>query len=229
MYKVMVVDDNKSTVKEIEAGIKEQIPDVNLYVAHDVANAMAIIQDAYQRNAPFGVAILDFMLPLNENATEATFDDTLCSTIRQRMPGTLVVHITSYPNDSQVVSHVGKYHGEGPWNPPMKLLNKLDISYVTELMPLLKRYLYSSQVESMLDELFGGRSVPAGGLRLSGGYGASRSHRSYTHRLMTAEGEISARWKDLDEATQERVKEIFFVNSSGGGVEVSLLDDRQKL
>lgn len=226
MFKILIVEDDPDTSEELREIIREQIDDVDIESAMTVPDGRKFIEAAAKTSQHFHAVVLDMMLPSGDGEP-ATFDETLCSLVRQRMPHTLIAHITYWKDDDKVKNHFESVHGPSEIDLSFRLLkdtneNLSEGSYGQKLIMRLKPFLYRLRVEDQLNELFDGGG-PAG-------YPVARfrpreltGDRSKTFQLATLTRNISNDWEYLGEGLQARIKSIFkVVDRDDGQVSVSL-------
>jgi CheY-like chemotaxis protein len=231
MFRILIVEDIKSTLEQLTAAIYDAFeeeqedgevrPCVRVYTAETVDDGKQIIEKAHADKRPFHAVVLDFKLP-DRRGTMTEIDESLCLLLRQVMRDTLVAHITAYMDDERVQDHLRRIH-QSQIDPHAFILEKTKARYVTELINKLKAFLFGRRIEEQLNMIFGEEkelSFAARGraIRLH-----SRSPRSLTVDMRTLRRDIVSHWHDLDERLQEKIKQIFRVDEKSEPVRVSLL------
>ncbi|MFL6334711.1 MAG: response regulator [Pyrinomonadaceae bacterium] len=223
MDRVLIVEDYPMTSKQLRLAITEQIEDVQVDVAMNVAEAREHIERAYKSKQPYQAVVLDMMLPAVSGAPP-TLDEKICEAISQKMPNTLVAHITAHVDNESVKQHLEVAHARQV-DRSFRLAKEWD--YGIELIKKLKPFLYGLRIQEHMNGLFGGGG---GGSVL---YGlrprpslrprAPRRERSMTHELAALTRDIATYWADLDPGMKLRVEELFQVEEKEGEVTASLL------
>lgn len=218
MFSILIVEDVDNTLEELSVLLKETFPGSLIETATNVKDGSGKIGLAVDNNKAFDVAILDFKLPASRGENPE-IDESLCKEIKDKIPETLVIHITAYLKDEKVTKHVAEFHA-GKNAPRVELVEKT-VYWPEKLLAEMRSYLYSSHVNSKLTSLFDGKpfSQDAKARKLEGTRG------SRTHELAALSREIRAYWDDLDVATKSRVRRFFTVIEEEGQVHVSLLVD----
>lgn len=218
MFRVLIVEDDVPTSKQLKSIITEQIEDVQAHTAMDVPEARALIETAKTNNQPYHAVVLDLMLP-RERGIQAELDESLCNRIRQVMPHTLVAHITIHDKNGEVKKHLEVAHDKEIDR--SFRLSKAETDYATQLVERLRPFLYGLRIEQQIDDLFnggGGTGYPVMSLRTRDSVG----DRSKTHELAALTRDISNHWESLDEGLRTRIKDIFNITVEGDEITVSL-------
>ena len=220
MFRILIVEDDPPTLELLGKAIARKIDDVHVDAAMNVSEAHEFIDRAIN-NQPYHAVVLDMMLP--SGGLTPSLDETICRKLRDRMPHTLVAHITAYQDNDEVREHLETFHGPSQIDLSFSL-SKLVVTYSSELIAKLKGYLYSRRIENQLDALFNGGGV---GEYSAGGRPARPRHssgaRSRTHELASLTQNISTDWPYLSVAVKTRIQDIFkVVEDPNGGVRVSL-------
>jgi len=226
MFKILIVEDEPETSEELERIITEEIDDVYVETAMNVPEGIRCIEAAKASNQLYQAVVLDMMLPPEDGAT-AAFDEKLCGLVRQKMPHTLIAHITFWKDDDKVKNHLNSVHGLSQIDLSFRLLKDApedsnEEGYAAKLISRLKPFLYELRIEEQLNALFSG-----GGLT---GYPVMRSRprdftsdRSKTFELATLTRHISNDWQFLGEGLHTRIRDIFkVVEREDGQIRVSL-------
>lgn len=221
MDRVLIVEDDRKTSEQLKLAITEQITNVYADVATTVAAAREYIDKAYEDKRPYQAVILDMMVPA-ESGARAMLDETLCHAISQKMPDTLVAHITAYlDTDTNVQRHLEVAHAQQV-DRSFRLAKEWD--FAIELIRRLKPFLYGLRIEGHLNRLFSGGGGSLYQMRMRDlPTRAFRRERSMTHELAALTRDISTYWDELDPGMQLRIKELFNVGEKEGIVTVSLL------
>jgi CheY-like chemotaxis protein len=229
MFKILIVEDEVATSRELKEFIMEEIDDVQVDTALNVPEARALIDAAREPNQPYDAVVLDMMLPSKSGLT-ATLDESVCHEVRRKLPfQTLVAHITAYEDDGAVKQHLEKVHGPSEIDLSFRLAKETgktpaEGGYASQLLDRLKPFLYERRIEFQLNSLFGGGGVGAG---YSGTFrprpGQSTADRSKTHELAELTRNIATDWQYLGLGLKTRIKDILkVVENDRGEVTVSL-------
>lgn len=221
MFRVLIVEDDEMTSQQLAEVIAERIDDVQPDVAMNVPEAQRLIDAAYAGKQPYHAVVLDLMLPADSGAGP-TLNQTLCESVSQKMPMSLVAHITAYAEDPDVKRHLEVVH-DRQVDRSFRLVKEED--YADELIKKLKPFLYGLRIEERMNKLFGPAGASLYGLRPRAMLRprATRRERSMTHELAALTRDIAAYWKDLDPGMKLRISELFNVEEKEGGVTASLL------
>lgn len=210
MFSIHLVEDIETTLEELYALLREVFPNAIIETASTVAEGLAKIRSTASSKRAFDIAILDFKLPVHQGETPKV-DESICHAIKSEMPTTLVIHITSYNEDPQVIAHITRYH-TGKDAPRVEFIHKT-ANWPEKVLRQIKSYF----IELQMDRLFGPKGAPP-----------ARSHkiignnRDLTQLLATLTRDIAAYWSDLDQVTRQRVQDCFNVNDEQSAVRVSL-------
>jgi hypothetical protein len=155
---------------------------------------------------PTGLPILDFKLPQVAGGNDDV-DETLCRTLGDLMPASIVNHITGHARDPRIIAHIEREHTGRTLG---FFLDKKQPNFGKELVRRTKQALYGAWMEREVRDLFMLESVPHPDG--PGGRGvAPRLTGSATSRIMELSLEIAHIWPDLSRATQEHVRRFFAV------------------
>lgn len=218
-FKLLVVEDITPTLDQLVGLLEDEFPDAEVDVAQSVAEAAALL--ARTQGQGYDAALLDFRLPKSPGEEEV-IDSSLCNEISRAHPGTLVMHITSFIEDPEVVRHLAESHGE-PSQPWPFFLDKNDVHWPTLLVKRLKMFLYGREIAAQLDELFGPQPSPSASRLFAYRRPAAREG-AVTQRLASVTQDIEQHWPHLSGALRERIAANFVVEPvSEDEVRVGLL------
>ena len=208
---ILLVEDEDKPRQQLTSYLKELFPTARIDSAATVGDGLELIQEAANRKTPYDIAILDFKLPKSQGENPEV-DETLCLKIRDCTPTTIVGHITGFPDDPIIRSHVERIH---PFTDPRGFfINKQNVRWPEELVENTRTYLYTFRLNAQIEELFGrtGSVAPPSGeyARFSG----SSPNPSLTTRIAELCGEIGHCWKYLDGTSQSRIRAQFSVDES---------------
>lgn len=221
MFRILIVEDIKNTLDQLEQLLLETFPDSQIDRAETVNQGRAFIEEAQAANLTYHTVILDFKLP-KETGDNPEDDESLCELIRRKMPQALLAHITAYSEDQAVQDHLMKSHVEQIGH-NVFALSKSDVFWPNQLVTKMSAYLYGTRILKKLRFLFS-----EGGHTISVDDWAGRSHvrgsGGLTHEIADLRREISAHWNDLDEPMQKEIQRVFIVDTMREPVRVSLID-----
>jgi len=210
-FKFLIVEDELSTLKQLEGLIREDFPESMIDIAATAVDGREFLRCASSEGRPYDALILDFRLP-QEMGDEAKVDTSLSREARRSGHPMLVAQITSYANDQVIEEHLQKTQIEQP-NPNCFLVDKRMHDWSVRLVGKLRTFLYGRHILREVDELFGdgagfrawgrGRNPSSGGL--PGGM---------THRLATLCRIAEAHWNDLEVDVKQRIRDILEVDES---------------
>jgi CheY-like chemotaxis protein len=203
-FKILVVDDDEEALRQLVLLLQESIPGSEFQAAQSVEQAMELMTSVM----PFDLAILDFKLPRVIGGHDEV-DETLCRSLGDRMPTTIVSHITGYTRDPRIISHIEREHTGRTLG---FFLDKKQRNFGGELIRKTKQALYGAWVEKEIGELFTQNAVPH-----PAGSVARRFAGGATSRIMELSLEIAHLWPDLSHASQESVKRYFTVEANEPG------------
>src|SRR5437870_2467698 len=108
MFRILIVEDIEDVLDEMKKGIeaafvgREGRSDAKIHTAASVDEAITRIREETAKGKSYHAAVLDFKLPKTKGAPPQG-DLLICETLKQSMPNTLIVHITAYADDSEIV------------------------------------------------------------------------------------------------------------------------------
>src|SRR5438105_4634198 len=154
MFRILAVDDEEDIIVPLGKRLAETFPNSKIETARAIDEASQLIRAAAQSGWPYHAAILDFKLPPKQGFPTKV-DESLCQMITELMRDTLVIHITGYIGDPEIVKHQMRVHQDnnarGAW-----IIDKSNYgSWGTELIDKLKTYLYTNRIGARIDRLFG--------------------------------------------------------------------------
>lgn len=221
MFRILIVEDIKNTLDQLERFLLETFPDSQIDRAETVTQGRAFIEEAQAVDLPYHAVILDFKLP-KESGDNPEDDESLCELIRRKMPQALLAHISAYSEDQAVQEHLRKSHIEQIGH-NVFALSKSDVFWPNQLVTKMSAYLYGTRILKKLRFLFS-----EGGQTINVDDWAGRSHvrgsGGLTHEIADLRRDISAHWHELDDRTQNVIKGVFIVDTLREPVRVSLVD-----
>lgn len=230
MLRFLIVEDDPDTLSMLETYLGKVFGKTIMDTAGTVEDGLKLIRSALKIGFHYHVAILDFKLP-DSLGTNPEIDENVCAAIRRKMPRTVVVHITAYPNDERIITHINRYH-HIPHDPIGFMINKLDTDWPDQL----KRKICSVIIHEKLDSIFGKYSGHAeahpknGGLAHAGkaydsgvlaGSGPKFGLSGQTQILSALIHDIQQYWPFLDDKVKKRIKNVFVVRE-GVKIDISL-------
>lgn len=210
MARILMVDDDRPTLKAIKLKLHAEFPDIKLEVAACIAAARTLIRRTYADNLSFDIAILDFYLPDTEEQN-AAIDESLCREVRNSSPDALVVHITSYGDRTDVRDHIEQQHMQS-YHPHEKLIQK-GPGWEEVLLQRLRTRIHGRRIEDKMNELFD-LDQPVRG---RAPFRAVGYRAGLTHRVADLGRDIAIYWDDLDEELRKKVLKSFDVEPKEGG------------
>ena len=229
MFRILLVEDDSPTVNQITKLIEEEILEARVDSAMTVQDAIALLRKNSTR--PYDAIILDFRLPATTGEHDEV-DESVCYEARMLMPDALMVHITAFEDDPQIVHHLKEVHDTQFGNRAIRLWKletepETQINIATELLNRLKPELYGQRVIGMLRGLFNFQKTPATPINVRKRFTRGRrTGRSRTHDLDPVTQAIARYWPHLDKDVKKQVKEIFSVKENGKDVTVSIFRSR---
>jgi CheY-like chemotaxis protein len=157
MFRILIVEDNLSTLDLLKVYLNESFTtqdggtDVSVHTAWTVRDGHHLIEEAAEKKKPYHAVILDFNLP-EFPGEMPQINESLCLGVRQAMPSALVCHITAFADDDVVRSHLKRVHQEQIGR--AMILMKLSGDFAEQLVLRLKAFLYGSEIEERMAELF---------------------------------------------------------------------------
>jgi CheY-like chemotaxis protein len=221
MFRFLVTEDNEPTLVNLTALLGAEFRGAVVDPASSVAEGMEFLSAAASTRMSYDAALLDFKLPIAEGENPE-IDCSLCNEIRTAHRGTLVIHMTSFRDDPEVLKHLEESHSE-PSAPAPFFVSKMDSKWGEILIERLKAFLYGKRIEEQMDALFGaasGSGSTIGGIALR--RPASRLG-GVTQRLAALTQDIEEHWRDLSKSVKSRVQSTFVVEATGEEIRVSLL------
>jgi len=204
MFHILIVEDVLNTLQELCELLHEVFPDLTIESADNVAIGLALIRQAADREQFFDIAILDFRLPPARGENDE-IDESLCREIKQQMPDTLVIHITSFHKEQRVIDHIARFHSRK--NTPRAELIPKKASWTEKLLAEVKAHLYGQLIEDQLATIF----APSGIDGITRGAGM-QAQGSLTHKLAALSRDIANYWRDLSENTRAKIQKYYIVN-----------------
>ena len=220
MFRFLVVEDVEFTLDQIIKLLSGEFADAQIDGAATVMRGTELIEEAARNRKIYDAAILDFRLPLDAG-TNPEVDESLCLAIREKMPDTLVAHITSFITDPRVERHLAQVHSEAA-DPKAITLDKENVDWGSHLVKRLKSHLYGRRIEPQVNDLFG-PGDPASDLameRSSSTYG----RRSITPKLAALTRDLESHYQDLEPRLQRRIDRYFAQRPVSGRLRFGLRD-----
>ena len=211
-FRILIVEDDDDARQQLVALFREVFPNARIDAAGTVEEGLKLIRDAVGRKEPYDIAILDFKLPRSQGENPEV-DESLCMEIRDSMRKTIVGHITGFPNDEIVKSHVERIH---PFTDPRGFFidKKGEKNWTTDLLDKTTRYLYTIRIEAQMEQLFGRAGTTATPAGEFARFGASGPGVSLTTSIASLCSDIGQSWKYLDDTAKHRIATQFSVNES---------------
>jgi CheY-like chemotaxis protein len=220
MFRILLVEDDPPTVSQITKAIEEEIPQARVDSATTVQEAVTCLNKYATR--PYDAIILDFRLPASTGEHDEV-DESVCFEARTLMPDALMVHITAFEDDPQIIHHLKDVHETQFGNKAIRLW-KLETkkNIANELLDRLKPELYGQRVMKLLRGLFNLQNSPAAATNLRKRFvRGRRTGRSRTHDLDIVTQAIACYWPSLAEDVKKQIRQIFSVKERGTQVIVS--------
>ena len=222
MYRILIVEDDENTRVHVSQYLRELFGNSEVIVdtSETVEDARCLINEA---ELAYDCVILDFMLP-KEAGHAPDGDLSLCGLVRERMPTTVVAHVSAFFGESGVLqAHIQEFHNE--LVDPRAIVLPKDENWVDRLGKMLRRHLYTKTIEDQLDDLFGRETnmlLTSSPLAEKGSGASSRGNT--TCQLTRVSQDIAAHWCDLDDALKNRIRGLFTViDKPGEPVRIGLL------
>jgi hypothetical protein len=207
-------------IKEL---LNQAFPESVVDTAETIDKALHLLSLAHQEQIPYDAVSLDFKLPRKELGEETVIDESVCEYIRLHFSGTLIAHISAFPDDPKIKQHIKLVH-EGQKDRNDFYLSKLDPECGTQLVRRLKRDLYGNRIENELMEIFAPQPTSGSGKYLKrGGYGSGGLTRRHSLLLQ----DIVAHWRELDISVQNKIREIYQVDDSSEPIKIRLFRDEK--
>ena len=153
MFRILIVEDIKHTLDQLESFLLETFEDSQIDRAETVVEGRQFIERADEIGYPYHAVILDFKLP-KDSGENPEDDESLCDLVRRKMPQALLAHITAYSGDRVVQEHLRKTHVEQVGQ-NVFALSKSDVFFPNQLAERMSAYLYGTHILGKLRALFG--------------------------------------------------------------------------
>jgi CheY-like chemotaxis protein len=221
MFKFIIVEDDEPALRQLKSLLSEEFPDSSVHTAKTVEEGDERLQVSVREGRNYDAALLDFMLPKFQGEP-AEIDHSLCEKIRSKSQGTLVIHMTAFGEDREVVKHLAEAHSEpsGPW---FFLISKSTSDWPLVLLKTLRTFLYSREISEQMEHLFGYSTKTSTSSRAEALRRPAVRKGGVTHRLAVLQQSIAEHWPDLTESLKARIHETFVVNITEDEVHVSLI------
>lgn len=217
MFRILIVEDVEDVLDEMRKGIEAAFPgsdgrsNVKVHTSGSVDEAITLITDEHAKGRNYHAAVLDFKLPQKKGAPPQG-DLTICETLKKLMPNALIVHITAYGDDEEIVSHLKNLH-MGRLGSEAELISKVPGDWPEKLIAVLKAFLYGGLIEEQMQDVFGLRDRQLKfRTRTSATSLPSLGERSLTHAIASLSRDIEAYWYDIDEELRAKISTIFRVD-----------------
>jgi CheY-like chemotaxis protein len=220
MFRILIVEDEPKLLEELRESFRGYFPDSKIELAGAVDDALQLVKAAFSSGWFYDVAVLDLRLPRQEGG-HAELDETICREIRDTRRDTLVIHISAYGEEQDVLRHLENYHDDSG-DPQSRLLKKGDPEFWDKLEKKAKEYLYGGLIEQQMDKLFPYPRSASAGSRL-GARSKLSDQGSLTLELNNLARDIATYWDHLDEKLRCRIQERFNVYKERGIIRVSFL------
>ena len=136
--RILVVEDNPDTRRGIVELLLEEFPQAWIEDAGTIKDGRNLILKS-RESEPYDVAILDFKLPLSEEDPLEVVDQSLCALMSTVNRKALVIHVTKYVQDKEILNHVQSHHQSG--GPEIGFISKLKSDYPEQLEKQIRCYL----------------------------------------------------------------------------------------
>ena len=218
--KILVVEDNHQINEDLTLQIEKKITGVVVDQAFTINEANDKIDRMKRNKESYFAAILDFKLP-KDKGYDPDFDFTICKVLRHRMKQTIIIHITAFPEDPAILSHINEKH-TSPRKAPGKMLPKKNQGWRNKLIRELKVHYYGVPIQKKMNLLFPETNPEnehdAVSYRVSNGLTSCM-----TYQISELIGEITENWKHLDSYFKGEIRCHFQVDETNDPVRVSLL------
>jgi len=218
--KILVVEDKPQINEDLARQIEKNIKEVVVHQAFTINEANDKIDRMIRNKERYFAAILDFKLP-KDTGYEPDFDFSICKELRHRMKQTIIIHITAFPEDPKILSHINEKH-TSPRESVGKMLPKKKQGWRSSLINELKAHFYGLPIQRKLRRLFPEKNLDNKQdrlyYRISGGLSSCM-----TYQISELIGEITENWKHLDSYFKAEIRCYFQVDETNDRIRVSLL------
>jgi len=217
----LVVEDQTEMLKQLDKLLSESLGGAVIHTARTVVEALETLDRADRSQVDYDVAIVDFKLPEKEGDNPEV-QYAVCDRIHQTMLDTMVVHITGFKSDGDVIAHVFRGDSRSTLSPQVLFISKDDVEWAAKLLRKVKEFVYGTPIRRRIDDIFGSRGQ-------SRGVPVERhAHRRYgrtglSHDLAALTRQIAEHWEDLDKPLRRRIQRVFRIDTSEEPIRVGLL------
>lgn len=148
--RVLIVEDDVATSHQLTALLSGQIPQLEIQSAHTHCDAMSRIQEAVDLKRPFGIVLLDFLLP-SDYGDSPEVNQSVFRLLRESHQDSIVIHTSAYANDPELMNFILKEAMRSPLGPRSIFLSKLDMHWGRDLVKIVEEAISTYSGKSFQD------------------------------------------------------------------------------
>ena len=218
MYRILIVEDHIGTLYSLKELFYDEFEDIKVDTSDNIDEAIDLVTKIQNEALFYDISILDLMLP-KKHGGDAGFYKNLILEIRDKIPETFIVCITSFPDQVKVFEHLTGICLDMNF-PRVCFFSKLDDNWPEMLISRARMYLYSNLITNKLNALY--RKENSSELSFWSKYNPAFEGRTLTYALADLTRDIIKHWDDLDDRLQRRIKEKFDVDTLDTPIRISL-------
>lgn len=204
---VMIVEDQQMVLEQLKKQIRESVGrDADIEEAGAMRPCLDTLDSIWNRGYSQIVAVVDLMLPYTEGANTELAEPVVRALSTKVRPSPLLILVSAYGEDSNVKDLRSRYTA-APDTASSFFVDKLDIDWGRTVVKMIRRHIYSPEIEYLLDAVIG-EEHPAYSPTLR--IGKFRFDES-THQLERLTALIKRHYLDVSQALQERILKSFDV------------------
>jgi len=223
MYNFLIVEDNPSTLDSLKRRLTKEFPGSRIDAGETINGGLKLIDETCISRRFYNAIILDFRLPKDIGLKDEV-DESLCLMASQKMPETVVAHITAYPDDPDINKHLQEHHMAFK-NASGIIIHKKGSEWPGKLIFKLNAYFYGNPIKEQMNNLFGNvsRSSMPTDYRSRTKYTSDISRGSITTELNMLTMDIIEYWQYLDDKLKNRIKMHFTIDDSKTPLDINLI------
>jgi CheY-like chemotaxis protein len=199
--RILIVENEPGTVAALESDLRKVLPSSIIKSVGTVVEGQEQLNDAYDHQTPFDIALLDFKLPHDRSSGDEVADLQLG---QLRDEATLIVQMTAYPEDPDFQRIKLPPESAAAAN-RLFIAKDVEKDWTIEIAKACVRHVHSARIRQEFERLFGEEASPPRLGRHEGRPGSGRSNLARSSEIAVLCDIAGAHWDDLDAPLRKKL------------------------
>jgi len=202
--RILLVEDEPGIVEILSYDLLDAFPNSEINVANTVRDAHTLLNEAYDANRPYDVAIFDFKLPESRTEQHPESDFSLPPATKELFPDLFMIQISAYVEDIEIqrfLRNVETHRHEA------RMFIAKEAGWIKRVIEVITGAMHTRRVRDRFEELFrrSNRSSERVGLR---GGSAGRSDRARSLEVAALCADAAQHWESLSPPLQADLERV---------------------